>query len=233
MIRYLPRSSLPGRLRLLVRRVLSRGVSDVGARRALVDAHRLVIDGRTRDAIAAVHAVLASHVSAGARAVALTILGDCAESDAEFGHAAQLFAMARAAHLRADAETWVHPAHLRRALAVLDAKRAFVLAATDRFDEAEAVLAETPSSSHAVAIVERAQSLLHFKRDRFEAALALCGGATLDASPLIGPRNLALLRAIARRAKAALGGPYRGEAIDPHVEDDETSRWIEAALGRR
>ncbi len=233
--RYSPRSSSDRALRRFFRWWSWGAKDDERARSALADARDQLTEGSADAALDTVHAVLASPIDVAVRAIALEILGDCAESDGDFVVAADLYAEARTAHLWANERTWITPRDLHRALAVLDAKRAFAFAAAGRLEDAEQVARNGRRSDDVAALTQRALALIHFKRGEHDKALAACGNVDVARSPIVGPRNAALLRAIARSSQAALTAPYRGDGVDVHSEDDlddETKRWIESVLGR-
>jgi hypothetical protein len=162
---------------------------------------------------------------------ALMILAQCAERRADFAEASDLFAQAAAAlpnMLGANAvKMQVEP--------YTNARRAFALAAADRLDEAEAVLArpptcEAPPGTYAFTV--RAHAVVDSKRGRYTQllnGLATAHAALRESLPL---RDRLLLRIVAAHARISLADARRAAAVGPTLVDPALAAWIGRVVPR-
>ena len=162
---------------------------------------------------------------------ALMILAQCAERRADFADASDLYAHATAAlpdtlganALKAQIEPYV------------DARRAFALAAADRLDEAEAVLARPPTreaTPGTYAFTARAHAVVDSKRGRYTQllnGLVTAHAALRESLPL---RDRLLLRIVAAHARISLADARRAAATPPTLVDPALAEWIGRVVPR-
>jgi tetratricopeptide (TPR) repeat protein len=159
---------------------------------------------------------------------ALMLLGQCAERNGDFREAAEVYARAVSV-----LPSTPGLATLRDQLApVAAARQAFALAAADRLDEAEHMIARARgpiAMPTARALAARARVLVAAKRGahRYREVLEVLAAERLVLRNTLGARDRALLRSLAAFAKRGLeGSTTRAAATDVLAVDAEHRKWI-------
>jgi hypothetical protein len=187
-----------------------------------------LLDDDVGGAIADAQAALRT-AQEGLRYRALMVLAQCAERRGDFAEASTLYAAAPASLRSAGTTTLAHSQFEPYA----DARRAFALAAADRLDEAEAILAR-PLPREAIpgtsAIRVRAQAVVDSKRRRYRDVLDGLAAAHVPVRECLPLRDRLLLRTVAAHARISLADPLRTAAEPPLRIDAPLADWIGRVL---